>query len=66
MTTDTWQSIENRRDLKKKVLEAKSERLQEKYKSEYREVDRIVKKKVRADKRAYMEDISKQAEDAAR
>lgn len=66
ITPDTWQAIENRRELKKKVLEAKSERLQERYKGQYRETDRKVKRMVRADKRAYMEDLVKQAEDAAK
>lgn len=59
ITTETWQSIENRRDLKKKILGAKSERLQERYKVQYRDPDRKVKKMVRADKRGYMEDLVK-------
>ena len=37
--TDTWQAIENRRTLKRKVLETKSERLKERCTQQYSEED---------------------------
>ena len=65
ITTDTWQAIKNRRELKKKILETKSERIKERYKQQYREADQSVKRMTRADKRAYLDDIASQAEEAA-
>jgi hypothetical protein len=65
ITEDTWQAIENRRTLKKKVLEAKSERLKERYKQQYREANRTVKRMSRTDKRNHINDLASQAEDAA-
>ena len=62
---DTWQAIENRRTLKKKVMDTRSERLKERYKQQYREADKKVKRMTRADKRAHMEDLASQAEEAA-
>ena len=65
ITSDTWQAIENRRALKKKVINTRSERLKERYRQQYREADRTVKRMTRTDKRAYMEDLASQAEEAA-
>ena len=65
ITADTWQAVEHRRGLKKKVMDTKSERLKEQYKKQYRETDKVVKKKTRADRRAFMDDLASQAEDAA-
>ena len=65
ITADTWQAIENRRALKKRVMESKSERLKERYKEEYREANQAVKRMTRTDKRIYMEDLASQAEEAA-
>ena len=45
--------------------EARSERLKERYRQQYQEADRTVKRMTRADKRAYMEDLASQAEEAA-
>ena len=65
ITEDTWQATENRRTLKKKVLEAKSERQKERYKQQYREANRTVKRMTRTDKRSHINDLASQAEDAA-
>ena len=65
IAVETWQVIETRRELKKKVLETKSERLKERYRLQYREVNKEVKRKTRADKRAFIEDLARQAEEAA-
>lgn len=46
-------------------MEAKSERLQNKYKLQYREVDRAVKRMARRDKREYVNNLANQAEVAA-
>ena len=65
ITPDTWQAIEERRQLKKKINDSKSARLREKYRAAYTETNRRVKRKIRTDKRAYMEDLAKEAEEAA-
>ena len=65
ISTNTWQAIENRRTLWKKVLETKSERLKARLNQQYREANKEVKKNIRADKRAYMEDLAREAEEAA-
>lgn len=51
--------------MNKKILDTKSERLQERHKASYRVLDNHVKRMARADKRAYMEDLAKQTEEAA-
>ena len=61
----TLRAIESRRNLKKKLLDTKSERLLERYKIQYREADRSVKRMARADKRAYIDELASQAENAA-
>ena len=65
ITQDTWQAIEERRQLKKKIIDSKSARLREKYRTAYTETNRRVKRKIRTGKRAYMEDLAKEAEEAA-
>ncbi|PIK44249.1 putative pendrin-like [Apostichopus japonicus] len=65
ITDDTWQAIDKRRGAKKKAMEAKSDRLKERYKLQYREANKAVKTKTRADKRAFVEDLANQAEEAA-
>ena len=52
MTADTWKVIDDRNTLKKKLIDAKSERLRERYQQQYSEADRQVKRLTRADKRA--------------
>jgi len=63
---DTWKDIEERCRLKKKINDSRSTRLQERYRAEYAETNRRVKRKIRTDKRAYVEELAKQAEEAAR
>ena len=65
ITANTWQAIENRKALKKRIMESKSERLKERYQQQYREAEQTVKRMTRTDKRAYMEDLASQAEEAA-
>ena len=57
ITEDTWQAIENRRTLKKKVLEAKSEQLKERYKQQHSEANPAAKRMTRTDKRSYISDL---------
>ncbi|XP_061188858.1 uncharacterized protein LOC133197034 [Saccostrea echinata] len=61
----TWIMIDSRRDAKKKVNEAKSLRLKERHQREYSEIEKEVKKALRADKRAHIDDLATKAEEAA-
>ena len=63
---ETWKAIEERRKIKQKLIETKSERIKEKRQEEYRTADKKVKNLARNDKRAYLEDLAQQAEEAAK
>ena len=65
ITPNTWQAIEERRQLKKKINDSRSARLRVKYRAAYAETNRRVKIKIRTDKKAYMEGLAKEAEEAA-
>ena len=66
ITPDTWQAkpsqAKSRRALKKKVMDTRSEGLNERYRQQYREA---VKRTTRADKQTYMKDLASQAEQDA-
>ncbi|KAK7101726.1 hypothetical protein V1264_020063 [Littorina saxatilis] len=62
---ETWTAIEERRNIKKKVTDAKSARLKERYQQEYSEAHKKVKRLARKNKREYMEELATQAEEAA-
>ena len=66
ISADSWSAIEERRTLKKKINEARSERMKHKWKEEYREKDKQVKRILRRDKRDRINKIAQDAEDAAR
>ena len=65
MSSDTWKAIESRRRLKKKVMDSKSQRLKERHQEMYRAANKEVKRRTRADKRKYIENLASQAEEAA-
>lgn len=65
ITTDTLQAISTRRKLKKQLFDAKSERLKERYKLSYQQADKEVKRLAKLDKRAFMDNLASQAEEAA-
>ena len=65
MSSDTWKAIESRRRLKKKVMDSKSQRLKERHQEMCRAANKEVKRRTRADKRKYIENLASQAEEAA-
>ncbi|XP_063435686.1 craniofacial development protein 2-like [Mytilus trossulus] len=65
ITPRTWDNIIIRRDTKKKLNEAKSQRLKERYQLEYSQIHRNVNRMVRNDKRAHMNSLAEKAEEAA-
>ena len=52
MTADTWKAIENKRNLNKKLIDAKSKRIRERYLQQFSEADRQVKRLTRVGRRA--------------
>ena len=65
MSIYSWKKINERREFKKKREQAKSERRKNMLANQYREKDKEVKHSMRQDKRAWMEDIVKEAEENA-
>ena len=65
LSNDTWKAIEERRLVKKKLLDSKSPRLKERMATLYRGKDREVKTSARRDKRRYVEKLAEEAERAA-
>ena len=65
LTPDTWKKVEERKEIKAKMLCTKSPRLLERIQEAYREKDRQVKKSAKRDKKAFVEDMADRAEQAA-
>ena len=65
ITAGTWQKIEERKQLKAKILSTKSLRLREQAQEAYKIKDKEVKKSARNDKRAFAEELAGEAERAA-
>jgi hypothetical protein len=51
ISMDSWKEIDERKTFKKKINDAKSERLRKRLQEEYREKDKLVKRSLRKDKR---------------
>jgi hypothetical protein len=66
LTPETWRVIAERKVLKTKLMNIKSPRLLERAKEDYRNKDKEVKKSARRDKRAFIEEVAEEAEQAAR
>ena len=66
MRTDTLKAIGYGCTLEKKLIDAKSERLRERYQQQHSEADQQVKRLTRADKRAYIDDLAAEVEDAVK
>ncbi|KAI0215611.1 hypothetical protein LSAT2_032330 [Lamellibrachia satsuma] len=65
MTGRSLEKVSERKAIKDKINATKSERLKTILKNKYTTKDKEVKNSVRADKRTYMDDLAKQAENAA-
>ena len=62
---EAWRIIDQWRDIKVKLESIKSERLRNRFKQEYKQKDKEVKKAIREDKRKWMEDKAQTAQEAA-
>ena len=64
ISMESWNKIGERRKLKKKLEDARSERLKNKARNDYREKDKEVKRSLRKDKRDWINGVVQEAEDA--
>ncbi|XP_052225062.1 craniofacial development protein 2-like [Dreissena polymorpha] len=61
----TWSKIDERNEVRKKLLQTKSERIKQQLKDIYATLDRDVKTHSKADKRKFIDNLATEAEDAA-
>ena len=66
ISATSWSNIDERRKLKKKMEETRSERIRERRRIEYNEKSKEVKRSLRADKREWANALAREAEEAAR
>lgn len=64
VSTKSWSKIDERRKLKKKIEETRSERIRERRRADYSEKNKEVKRCLRADKREWANELAREAEDA--
>lgn len=65
ITPATWKTIDKRKDFKKKVCNARSERLKDRLRAQYSEINKEVQKATRKDRQNYVENMAVEAEKAA-
>lgn len=63
---ESWNLVDQREEINKKILSTKSERIRNQLRLKYAEKDREVKRSVKADKEKWLESIASNAEEAAR
>ena len=66
ISISTWDKIDQRKGIKKKLLTTKSPRLKERLSREYSQKDKEVKRSTRVNKCTYIENLAEDAEAAAR
>ena len=65
ITGDTWKKIDERKERKKKLNQAKSQRLKDRLQTAYSEQDKEVKRMTRKGKKEFVDKLADQAENAA-
>ena len=63
--TETWKTIDKRKETKNKINDTKSHRIKNQLQDRYSTLDKEVKRKTKADKRAFIENLADEAETAA-
>ena len=63
--TDTWKTTDERKETKKNNNDTKSQRIKNQLQTRYSTLDKEVKRKTKADKRAFIENVADKAETAA-
>jgi hypothetical protein len=65
ISKESWELVEERGRLKGNVEQAKSDRIKQNFRTQYRNKDKEVKKSMRKDKRKWVDDLATTAEKAA-
>ena len=65
ISNESWRIIEERRSLKSRINNTKSSRIKQELQDQYRNTNKQVKRLIRRDKRAYLEELASAAEEAA-
>ena len=63
---DTWQKIDERKEIKQKINSTRSERVKQCLRRTYSELDKQVKRQAKRDKKLYIERLADEAEEAAK
>ena len=63
---DTWQKIDERKETKQKINSTRSERMKQRLRTTYSELDKQVKRQAKRDKKLYIERLADEAEEAAK
>ncbi|XP_059176593.1 uncharacterized protein LOC131956194 [Physella acuta] len=66
ITTETWAKIEDRKEIKQKINKCKDEKEKINLRTHYCEVNRMVRKSAKEDKRQFTQEMIEEAETAAR
>ena len=64
ISEDSWSKIDERKELKKKMLDTKSERLKQRINTDYKEKAREVKRNLQQDRRRWADNLATDAENA--
>jgi len=62
---NSWATIDDRKKLKQKIEVTKSERIKDQLRKDYKEKDKETKRSIRRDKRKWIDDLIREAEEAA-
>jgi len=62
---ESWRLIDERKEIKKRIESTRSERIKTRFREEYKEKDRQVKRSVREDRRKWTEEKAQKAQNAA-
>ena len=65
ISQNSWDLIEQRKEVNKKINNTNSERIKNRIREKYKEIDREVKKQVKKDKKTWVDNIAQEAEEAA-
>ncbi|GFS24597.1 hypothetical protein ElyMa_007007200 [Elysia marginata] len=66
ISQESWTRIHERKEIHKKLIGTKSERLKQRHRGDYKQKDKDVKKQLKQDKKNWLEAKAKEAEEAAR
>ena len=66
MVQDTWSKMSERKDTKLKINATRSQRLKDRHKSKYAELNREAKRMAKTENKSFMEGLAGDAEEVAK